>query len=59
MQRFRHFFRGDAMDDYLGKLGLARKATAKDNSSLFRVVSEQVRAVIGNDESCSRKDGEH
>ncbi|XP_037264286.1 putative bifunctional UDP-N-acetylglucosamine transferase and deubiquitinase ALG13 [Falco rusticolus] len=31
-----------AMDEYLGSLGLYRKMTARDTSSLFRAVSEQV-----------------
>lgn len=31
-----------AMDEYLGRLGLYRKMTAKDASCLFRAVSEQV-----------------
>uniref|UniRef100_A0A914W735 Uncharacterized protein n=1 Tax=Plectus sambesii TaxID=2011161 RepID=A0A914W735_9BILA len=36
------FYRGDAMDEYLNKLGLVRKVNAKDESSLFRAVAEQV-----------------
>ncbi|KAM6151579.1 UDP-N-acetylglucosamine transferase subunit ALG13-like [Rhynchocyon petersi] len=31
-----------SMDDYLGSLGLFRKVTAKDASSLFRAISEQL-----------------
>lgn len=40
------FYRGDAMDEYLNKLGLVRKVNAKDESSLFRAVAEQVKAPI-------------
>ncbi len=39
------FYRGDAMDEYLNKLGLVRKVNAKDESSLFRAVAEQVKGV--------------
>ena len=35
--------RTDVMDDFLASIGLKRKPTPKDGSSLFRSVSEQVR----------------
>ena len=38
--------RNDAIDDYLATLGMWRKTTAKDESSLFRAVAEQVRITL-------------